>query len=89
MGEEEENVHCLSSTECTQNICTCLHGHALSFTCFWCVYKFCLYHTCRWGSPHSVAYMSPWGVYFSWSTSSSSGPHSCQDKKLKNVVQVY
>ena len=40
MGEEEKNVCHLSSTECTQTICTCLHGHTLSFTCFWCVYKF-------------------------------------------------
>ena len=34
MGEEEKNVCCLSSTECAQTICTCLHGHTLSFTSF-------------------------------------------------------
>ena len=34
MSEEEKNVHRLSSTECAQTICTCLHGHALSFTCY-------------------------------------------------------
>ena len=38
MGEEEKNVHRLSSTECAQTICTHLHGHTLWFT------SFCLYH---------------------------------------------
>ena len=37
MSEEEKNVRRLSSAECAQTICTCLHGHALLFTCFWCV----------------------------------------------------
>ena len=41
MGEEEKNVHRLSSTECAQTICTCLHGHALSFLMHT---SFCLYH---------------------------------------------
>ena len=44
MGEEEKNVHHLSSTECAQTICTCFHGHALLFTCFDAFTSFCLYH---------------------------------------------
>ena len=35
------------------SICTCFHGHMLSFTCFWCIYIFhlyvyiCLYHVAK------------------------------------------